>query len=157
VSSFRRRVPTARLNDVVRAAIEAQSPPTEHGRVVKIFYATQASASPPHVVLFGSQREKLPQAWIRFLTHRLRDEFALVGVPLKLSARQRQGRRDEPVPGATPTQRSGAKPRSGPAAKPKPRIPVPKKPKLGSTTAPHKKRVAAKQRPSQPRGRKPRR
>ncbi|MBY0276408.1 ribosome biogenesis GTPase Der, partial [Candidatus Binatia bacterium] len=109
VASFRRRVPTARLNDVVRAAIAAQSPPTEQGRVVKIFYATQASASPPHVVLFGSQRVPLPQAWIRFLTHRLREEFALVGVPLKVSARQRAGRRAEPAPVAAPAPRSGAK------------------------------------------------
>ena len=157
VASFRRRVPTARLNDVVRAAIEAQAPPTEQGRVVKIFYATQASASPPHVVLFGSQRAPLPQAWIRFLTHRLRDEFGLVGVPLKVSARQRQGRREEPAPGAVPTVRSGAKPRTGAGAKPKARIPKPKRPKLGSTPAPHKKRVAAKKRPTQPRAKKPRR
>ena len=157
VASFRRRVSTARLNDTVRAAIEVQAPPTEQGRVVKIFYATQASASPPHVVLFGSQREKLPQSWIRFLTHRLRDEFALVGVPLKVSARQRQGRREEPAPGATPTVRSGAKPRSGRAAKPKARVPVPKKPKLGSAPSPHRKRVVAKKKPAPPRARKPRR
>src|SRR5690606_28115306 len=115
------------------------------------------SASPPHVVLFGSQREKLPQSWIRFLTHRLRDEFALVGVPLKVSARQRQGRREEPAPGATPTVRSGAKPRSGRAAKPKARVPVPRKPKLGSTPSPHRKRVVAKKKPAPPRARKPRR
>jgi GTP-binding protein len=157
VASFRQRVSTARLNEVVRAAVEAQSPPTEQGRVVKIFYATQASASPPHVVLFGSQRLPLPQAWIRFLTHRLRDEFGLIGVPLKVSARQRQGRREEPAPGATPPQRSGAKARTGTAAKPKARIPVAKKPKLGSTPAPHKKRVASKKKPAPPRARKPRR
>ncbi|MBM4244486.1 MAG: ribosome biogenesis GTPase Der [Deltaproteobacteria bacterium] len=157
VASFRRRVPTARLNDVVRAAIDVQAPPTEHGRVVKLYYATQASASPPHVVLFGSQREKLPQSWIRFLTHRLRDEFALVGVPLKVSARQREGRREEPAPGATAPARPGAKPRAGRAAKPKVRIPVPRKPKPGIPPGPHRKRVAAKKKPAPPRAKKPRR
>jgi GTP-binding protein len=158
VASFRRRVPTARLNDVVRAAVAAHPPPTEHGRVVKIQYATQASASPPHVVLFGTQHVPLPTAWLRYLTHRLRDEFGLIGVPLKVSVRQRTSRRDEPVPGAAPPARGGAKPRTGAAAKPKARVPVRAKAKPGATPAPRKKGLAAqKKKPAPQRARKPKR
>jgi len=95
VASFRRRVATARLNDIVRTAVDAHPPPSEQGRAVKLLYATQASASPPHVVLFGTQRGPLPVAWVRYLTHRIRDELALVGVPLRISARQREGRHEK--------------------------------------------------------------
>lgn len=165
VASLRRRVPTARLNEVVRAAVEAHAPPTERGRVVKIFYATQASASPPHVVLFGSHSEQLPTAWVRYLTHRLRDEFALVGVPLKITARQREGRREEPLPGSETKQRSGARPRTGPKSKSRanPRVAaktkakVKAKAKAAATTArPRKAKLATKKKPAPPRARKPR-
>jgi len=166
VASFRRRVPTARLNDAVRAAIEAHPPPTEQGRVVKIFYATQASAQPPHVVLFGSQNQQLPTAYVRYLTHRLRDDFSLVGVPLKLTVRRREGRREEPLPDADarPMKR-GARPRTGPkaATRPRPRLAPAAKGALGTKakTAPGAKakkgKIAPKKKPAPARARKPRR
>ena len=156
IASYRRRVPTARLNDVLRAAIEAHPPPSERGRVVKIYYATQASASPPHVVLFGSQQTELPTAYVRYLTHRLREEFALVGIPLKITARQRAGRHEEPIPSAAPARpRSGAKPRTGPKAKPKPRAPVKANAKPGSGPA-RKAKLKPKTTPAPARARKPR-
>lgn len=161
VASFRRRVPTARLNDVVRAAVGAHPPPTEHGRVVKLLYATQASASPPHVVLFGSQNEQLPTTYVRYLTHRLRDEFALVGVPLKITVRRREGRRDEPPPGAeAKPPRKGARPRTGPKAKarPKPRVAAKAnaKGKAAPAARPKKGKIKPKKKPAPPRARRPR-
>lgn len=160
VASYRRRVPTARLNEVVRAAVAAHPPPTEQGRVVKIQYATQPSASPPNVVLFGTQHAPLPAAWLRYLTHRLREEFGLIGVPLEVRVRQRTSRREEPVPAAGATPRSGAKPRTGSGARPKARVPVAAKAKAkgGKTGAATKKKgiVARKKKPAPPRARKSR-
>jgi len=148
IDSYRRRVSTSRLNDVLRAAIEAHAPPTERGRVVKIFYATQASASPPHVVLFGSHQAQLPTAYVRYLTHRLRDAFTLVGIPLKITARQREGRRDEPLPSATrPKVKSGAKPRTGPKAKARPHVVAKAKP-APATAAARKAKLKPKKKPA---------
>ncbi|MEW6270330.1 MAG: ribosome biogenesis GTPase Der [Thermodesulfobacteriota bacterium] len=114
VESYRRRVATARLNEILHAAVEAHPPPSEQGRAVKLQYATQASHSPPHVVIFGTQRGPLPTAYLRYLTHRIRDELALVGVPLRISVRQREGRhekRPRPARGAV-EPRTKRKPRA---------------------------------------------
>jgi GTP-binding protein len=122
IESYRRRVATARLNDIVRAAVDAHPPPSEQGRAVKLLYATQASASPPHVVVFGTQRGPLPVAYVRYLTHRIRDELALVGVPLRLTARQREGRHEKRQPRAAATRpRQPASRARATKAKPKPK------------------------------------
>lgn len=107
IAAYRSHVPTARLNEMLRAAVDAHPPPAEQGRAVKLLYATQASTSPPHVVVFGSQHRPLPVAWVRYLTHRIRDGLGLVGVPLKLTARRREGRpaRSSPRPVAKPRRR----------------------------------------------------
>ncbi len=118
VASYRRRVPTSRLNEILRAAVEAHPPPSEQGRAVKLLYATQASHSPPHVVIFGTQRGPLPAAYLRYLTHRIRDELSLVGVPLRITVRQREGRHEK-RPRAPKKARAGA----AAAARPKPTAP----------------------------------
>ncbi|MEX0833780.1 MAG: ribosome biogenesis GTPase Der [Actinomycetota bacterium] len=74
-----RRISTAQVNKVLEAA-QAERPPP-HG--VGIYrYATQVSASPPSFVLFGGRTPGA--AYQRFLENRLRRQFDLAGVPLRL-------------------------------------------------------------------------
>lgn len=113
VASYRRRVATARLNEILRAAVEAHPPPSEQGRPVKLLYATQASHSPPHVVIFGTQRGPLPAAYLRYLAHRIRDELSLIGVPLRISVRRREGRHEKRPPRPPGKARAGAKAKKG--------------------------------------------
>jgi len=81
------RVPTAKLNRWLDAALEENPPPMVKGRRIKIRYMTQARTRPPTFALFASQAEKLPDAYIRYLANGLRKTFGFTGVPLRLHIR----------------------------------------------------------------------
>jgi GTP-binding protein len=86
--SWARRVPTAEVNRVLRAASEAHPPPRAAGRIL---YGTQVSAAPPTFVLFGTAQP--PASYRRYLEHALRKAFRFEGVPVRLAFRQRRDRR----------------------------------------------------------------
>ncbi|MFN8232841.1 MAG: ribosome biogenesis GTPase Der [Actinomycetota bacterium] len=80
-----RRVATARVNEMLQRAQRER--PTARG-VGTIHYGTQVSAGPPTFVLFGGRE---PDAgYRRFLENRLRREFDLAGVPIRLRFRERR-------------------------------------------------------------------
>jgi GTPase len=83
IEDYHRRVPTRRVNEVVRAAQQAQ--PAPHG--VKVLYATQAAVDPPTFTLFANR--EVPATYLRYLERRLREDLDLGAVPLKLRVRQR--------------------------------------------------------------------
>jgi GTP-binding protein len=55
-------------------------------------YATQTGTAPPTVVVFASQGGNIADSYRRYLTHRLREEFDLTGIPLRLQIRARPRR-----------------------------------------------------------------
>ena len=85
------RVSTSLLNQVVRDAIGINPPPSDRGRKLKIYYATQASVRPPTIVFFVNDQELMHFSYLRFLENRLREAFGFEGTPLKLVVRPRQG------------------------------------------------------------------
>jgi len=85
----RRRIPTAELNKVVQLAIERQDPPMVKGRRPKLFYATQATTSPPTFVFFARDANSVHFSYQRFLENRLRDQFGFLGTPIRLVFRER--------------------------------------------------------------------
>lgn len=87
---WNKRVATARLNRWLEAMLDAHPPPLAKGRRVKIRYITQVKARPPTFAAFVSQAAELPDSYVRYLTGGLRDEFGLVGVPIRLNLRQRK-------------------------------------------------------------------
>jgi GTPase len=80
--AYGRRVSTAELNRVIAVAQANHRSP--HGRVL---YATQGAADPPTFTLFTSS--KLPQTYLRYLEHQIRDAFGFGPTPLKLRVRKR--------------------------------------------------------------------
>ncbi len=84
-----RRVPTGRLNRLVRQWSQAHPPPVRKGRRPKILYAVQAGTGPPTIVLFVSGGELGPD-YLRFIENRLRREFDFTGTPIRLLARRRK-------------------------------------------------------------------
>jgi GTP-binding protein len=80
--AYGRRVSTAELNRVLALAQAAHRSP--HGRVL---YATQGATDPPTFTLFTSA--KLPATYLRYLEHRIREEFGFGPTPLKLRVRRR--------------------------------------------------------------------
>jgi len=104
-------LPTAELNRALRAAVEAQAPPSVGGRPVRLFYATQTGRRPPGVTVFASAPEGVPTSYARYLNGRLARAFRLVGVPLRLVFRARPRGAASRVRGGTARARRSTGPR----------------------------------------------
>jgi GTP-binding protein len=81
------RIPTAKLNRWLSGVTERHPPPAVSGRRIKLRYATQAKARPPHIAIFGNQLDELPASYTRYLVNSLRETFRLPGTPIRLSLR----------------------------------------------------------------------
>ncbi|HEY2815436.1 MAG TPA: ribosome biogenesis GTPase Der [Acidimicrobiales bacterium] len=84
IEAYHTRVPTRRVNEVIRAAQVSQ--PAPHGG--RVLYATQGAADPPTFTLFANK--ELPPTYLRFLERRLREAFDLGATPIKLRVRRRE-------------------------------------------------------------------
>jgi len=93
----RRRVTTAELNKLVRAALQHSPPPLYRNRRPKIYYATQVGVQPPTIVLFCNNPRALSAQYQRYLLGVFRDRLDFAEVPIKLYLRRREShdRRDE--------------------------------------------------------------
>lgn len=80
-------VATSDINRALAAAVAAHPPPTVRSRPVKLRYAHKTGGHPPTVVVHGSQTEALPAAYLRYLASCFREEFQLVGVPVRVETR----------------------------------------------------------------------
>ncbi|MCB8820971.1 ribosome biogenesis GTPase Der [Microvirga rosea] len=85
--TWNRRIATARLNQWLTEAIDANPPPAVSGRRIKIRYMTQVKARPPHFAIFGNQLDALPKSYTRYLVNGIREAFELPGVPIRVSLR----------------------------------------------------------------------
>jgi GTP-binding protein len=80
-------LPTPELTRVLEQAAETHPPPAVVGRRIKLRYAHQGGRNPPTIVIHGNQTDKLPLSYHRYLMHRFREAFRLVGAPLRLEFR----------------------------------------------------------------------
>ena len=84
-----KRVPTARLNEVLEKAVQRQSPPSYRNNYVRIKYASQIRAEPPVFAFFANHPQGVKENYRRYLENQLRAAFGFEGVPLTLSFRQK--------------------------------------------------------------------
>ena len=90
------RVPTAKLNTILRSAVETSQPPADpRGKPVRIFYATQVEVAPPTIVLSTSAPKSVSEPYKRYLLGVLRKQTPFREVPIKLLVRGRTA--DEPT------------------------------------------------------------
>lgn len=83
IDDYRTRIPTRRVNDVIRAAQQAHPAPGG----ARVLYATQGATDPPTFTLFTNR--ELPKTWIRFLEKRLKEDLELGSTPIKIRIRRR--------------------------------------------------------------------
>ncbi|MEN4357920.1 ribosome biogenesis GTPase Der, partial [Streptococcus pyogenes] len=88
--SQNKRIPSAVLNDVIMDAIAINPTPTDKGKRLKIFYATQVSVKPPTFVVFVNEEELMHFSYLRFLENQIRAAFTFEGTPIHLIARKRK-------------------------------------------------------------------
>jgi GTP-binding protein len=84
------RVPTHKLNTVVREILEQRRPSTPSGRKARIYYVTQTDVAPPTIVLFVNNPAYINETYQRFMTNRFREMLPFAEVPIKLVVRQRE-------------------------------------------------------------------
>ena len=68
--------------------------PSDKGKLVKIYFATQLDIKPPRIALVMNRPKALHFSYQRYLRNRLRECFDLEGTPIKLIPRKR-GEKDE--------------------------------------------------------------
>lgn len=83
------RIPTSPLNQWFNDMMDRNPPPLgKNKRRIKLRYITQAKTRPPSFYIFSSNPEGLPDAYLRYLTHSLRENFDLGGIPLRITVRK---------------------------------------------------------------------
>jgi GTP-binding protein len=97
-----RDLPTPELTRVLEGAMEQHQPPLVRGRRIKLRYAHQGGRNPPVIVIHGTQAERTPEDYRRYLTNCFRRAFDLFGTPVRLELKSEDnpfaGRRNELTP-----------------------------------------------------------
>ena len=86
------RIQTGVLNEILTEAAIMQQPPSDKGKMLKIFYGTQAGVKPPTFVLFVNDKELMHFSYLRYLENQIRQTFGFKGTPLKFIIRERDSR-----------------------------------------------------------------
>lgn len=92
-ANFSQHIPTGRLNEVIKEATIRHQIPSDHAKVVKIYFATQYQSKPPRIVLVMNKPRSLHFSYKRYLANQLRENFSLEGTPILIYPRAK-GERD---------------------------------------------------------------
>jgi len=92
---YKQRIPTAKLNEVLKYAISRHQVPSVNGAVIKIKFATQYETKPPKIAIIMNRPDGLHFSYKRYLSNIFREKFDFVGVPLDLGGRKRGQRMDD--------------------------------------------------------------
>ena len=85
---WNKRVKTPKLNRWLREAETLHPPPLAHGRRIRLRFMTQIKIRPPTFILSCSQPDELGDDYLRYLINRLRGDFDMPGVPIRLMMRK---------------------------------------------------------------------
>lgn len=86
----KKRVPTAKLNEVLLPLIESYPPPAWKGKYIKIKYITQLPAgSVPSFVFFCNLPQWVKEPYRRFLENKIRDNWDFKGTPINIFIREK--------------------------------------------------------------------
>ncbi|MUU48099.1 ribosome biogenesis GTPase Der [Helicobacter pylori] len=87
---FSKRIPTSLLNSVINQATQKHPLPSDGGKLVKVYYATQFATKPPQISLVMNRPKALHFSYKRYLINTLRKEFNFLGTPLILNAKDKK-------------------------------------------------------------------
>lgn len=83
------RVKTSMLNDVMNEAVTLVQPPSDKGRRLKIYYATQVSVRPPTFAVFCNSAKLFHFSYQRYIENQLRKNFGFKGTPVRILVREK--------------------------------------------------------------------
>jgi GTP-binding protein len=92
------RIPTPELNRFVGEVVAAHPPPQRRGKRLRLYYAAQVGERPPRIAIQVNDRRLITRDWAYHLENRMREHYALQGVPLVIdfipkAQRSRRGER----------------------------------------------------------------
>ena len=83
------RIQSSILNEVIEDSVARNPAPSDNGRRLRIYYATQVAVKPPTFVVFVNEPELMHFSYERFLENRIRETFDFEGTPVRLITRTR--------------------------------------------------------------------
>jgi GTP-binding protein len=87
------RIPTPKLNRFVDAVVARHQPPAKRGKRLRLYYAAQVGTAPPRVAIQVNDRRVITRDWAYHLENRMREEYALEGIPLIIEFVPKRSRR----------------------------------------------------------------
>ena len=83
------RVSTGVLNELLIEAMAMHQPPSDKGKMLKIYYMTQVSVCPPTFVLFVNDSTLFHFSYKRYIENQIRKSFSFAGTPIHFIIRNK--------------------------------------------------------------------
>jgi GTP-binding protein len=87
------RIPTPELNRFLGEVVQQRQPPQKQGHRLKLLYMAQIGVKPPRFSVQVNHRQRITRDYAYFIENRLRDRYALEGIPLIIDFAERKSRR----------------------------------------------------------------
>lgn len=88
-----KRIQTGTLNDVIGEAVLLNQPPSDKGKRLRIYYATQTGIKPPKFTLFINDKELTHFSYQRYLENKIRENFGFEGTPVRFNYKEKERKR----------------------------------------------------------------
>ncbi len=85
----KRKIKTAKLNEVMLPYIQQNPPPSYKGKYIKIKYITQLPTHSPKFAFFANLPQYVKEPYKRYLENKLRENFDFTGVPIEIYIRKK--------------------------------------------------------------------
>lgn len=90
MKSYRSKVRTSVVNEVLQKIVKAHPAPQFQGHPVKFYYGTQTGTHPPRFTFFVNSPRAVAESYQRYLVNQLRANLGLQFAPIKLILRPRR-------------------------------------------------------------------
>ncbi len=87
------RIPTPELNRFLGDVVATRPPPQKQGHRLKLLYIAQIGERPPRFSIQVNNRQKVTRDYAYFVENRLRERYALEGIPVIIDFAERKQRR----------------------------------------------------------------
>jgi GTP-binding protein len=91
----RHRIPTPELNRFLADVTAARQPPAKQGHRLKLLYMAQIGTRPPRFAIQVNSRQRVTRDYAYYIENRLRERYALEGVPVVIDFAERRSRRSD--------------------------------------------------------------
>ena len=88
--SCQQRISTGVLNEIISQATAMHEPPSDKGKRLRIYYATQVAVGPPTFVLFVNDKKLMHFSYQRYLENQIRETFGFRGTSIKIIIRKKK-------------------------------------------------------------------